>query len=412
MRKQYAVAALLLWLFTLSGCAGGIGGVPSPDYLNNTKLSDGKVPFTVDDLVNHIVCEIAAVDDAKDNPAPDGTTPNPYPPDLWKHGYVAQITLTLKVEDNVGLSPSLSFIHPYAVTGTSLTNLVDGNLNADRQRIYTTAFAIDMEKLKRQIDLEKLAGNTQPVILPYCANHGYFSLSGDLGIAGIITAGLTNGHYQKSYVAPTTANAEGKKSPSLVDVAVVLNPALGPNVAPNIVVSTPPTDPCKVLDPDKTPVSEGCPAKTANLPTFGSTVQFTILGSWDVGPTLSVKHFKGPSGTKGVLNGGETDTDTLVVAFAPKATTEKTKKALNDLDAAITELVTFNSDTAAYFNKHTNFRALSVDKVRNRLQANIDSADSVAAKTIASDDPTEAVATAQALTTNMILQNLNFSMPP
>ncbi len=119
MFQRYSRSIQILSLISVGGCAGGLQGVPSPDYIDTSATAtSGTTRLSVTDLVNHIECVIAS-----DKGLQELATDN----------YVAQITLTLKVDDNVGLSPSVSFIKPYALAGTSLTYGINANLNADRQ---------------------------------------------------------------------------------------------------------------------------------------------------------------------------------------------------------------------------------------------------------------------------------------
>src|SRR5271156_5780327 len=66
---------------------GGCANVPSPNYVGKDADDSG---VTVDDLVNHIQCELYN---------------SKHFSDLADAEYQAQVTMTLKVDDNYGLSP-------------------------------------------------------------------------------------------------------------------------------------------------------------------------------------------------------------------------------------------------------------------------------------------------------------------
>jgi hypothetical protein len=75
--------------------------------------------------------------------------------------------LYLQVDDNVGLSPSLTYIAPLVEAGTQWTIGASGNLKRSRQRVYNESL---------RLNLAKLDGRTcNKVVVDY-------DLTGDLGI--------------------------------------------------------------------------------------------------------------------------------------------------------------------------------------------------------------------------------------
>jgi len=250
---------------------------------------------TVADLVGHIQCELYH--------APGFT-------DLATNRYQALVTLTLKVDDNFGVSPTLSFIGPLD-PGTSLTTSVGGTLSVARQRIFTTAYTIDLNTLLK--NAPKVVG------LPNCTSAkgtGGFTLNltGDLGLGGIIAAGQDATYYKD-------VNATIPSSPNQT-LDVIFDPNKAPTMPPNAQVI--PDDKChaKKDGPNSKPCDQPpTTTKVANHtpPNFGSTIQFTIIKAINAGPLWSLIHFKGPSSANGLVNVGRTDTDTLVIAFAPGA---------------------------------------------------------------------------------------------
>jgi len=274
MTRGTHLTTLVFAALILSACAN----VPSPNYVGNNSDESG---VTVATLVGHIQCELLQ--------APNFQR-------LVDSNYRALITLTLKVEDNAGLSPSLSFIHPFSAPSTSLTYAVGGTLNVTRQRIFTNQYTIDLTKLKNN---EAAAGCSTPM------ESMTLNLTGDLGIGGIIAGGMDTVQYVNVNVDQPAPDKPQQ---------FALDATLGGHKHSSPLVGTvtqmkdgKKTDPARKDDkkPDPTP------------PSFGSTVQFTIVKSLNAGPNWVLKNFKGPNGSAGLLGAGRTDTDTLVIAFAP-----------------------------------------------------------------------------------------------
>ena len=392
---------------------GGCGNLPTPDYFSDwhrdatpvtaEQLNDTRVG--VDKLITHIECEILNASNLKwlvidpraaklvnhDERASD---------ELARNGgsalYVAQITLTLKVEDNGGVTPSLSFLDAY----TAFTFGINGNLNVDRQRTFTTTYWISLNKLL----LDASANNRCPNRLsstdavPKPSSSGPVpDLSGNLGIDGIIAGGLAargsnddNSDHYDIYVAPQTPGGGAKPAAtSSVTVSVVFDPKKPITEKPNVLVK-----------PDK-PSDNASDPLSAAFPTFGSTVQFAIAATLDAGPTWSLKRFKGPSGSKGIFNGGRTGTDTLVIAFSPAKPTAKTRAAIAELKRAQMALDSFDLE-------HHGQQTLSPQdqKARDALQSDLTLQRRNFFLALSASDNAEAIAADQSFTNNMILQNL------
>lgn len=352
--QKYLHVAVGAMVMVLGGCTG-IQGVPSPDYFwSESKADEGKAKLSVQTLVDHIECEIIS----------DPT----YSQELIASGYVAQVTLTLKVDANIGITPSVDFIKPYAVSGTSLTWGIDANLNADGQRTYTTSFYLNVaEMLRERRDVP-------------CHEKGVVSLSGDLGIGAIIAAGLATSMYDGALVPPPKPAAAADSTAQNPHPLELLRRSIGaPSIDDYVRAEN--------IEPFKTTAAA---IDATAKPSFGSTVAFTITGSGDAGPLWTVKHFKGPSGgSKGILNGGEVYTDTLVIAFAPCKTYAGTK-----------DLAELDTREAALLKGHK-----SVSELSTTDQASVAALDHIR-RVLESVDSAQAVVTTQTLTTNMILQNL------
>jgi hypothetical protein len=320
MRALHSLCAILSGGALLAGCA-----LPSPDYISRS-------PFTVQDLTTHIRCEIER---------------SPHLQELSGKGYVVQITLSLKVDDNGGLSPNLSFL-----SSTTFAYALNGNLNLDRQQTYSTSYALDLQNLA--------AENRNP--LGGCKDSGSpvaHNLSGNLDLEAIIEAGIAEIGQAEAY------NAVVKLPGSFND-------------------------------------------KGTKFPNFGSTVQFMLTEGFDTGPAWMLTNFKGPSGGKGILNGGRITTDNVIFAFAagPQPDEKKIAKLTKDLEI----VRAFAREAAALV---TAARLTNKGVAPDTLLTNKSAADArVRAKELELEEATappssNAAAAAQSFTTNIILQNLS-----
>ncbi len=295
---------------------------------------------TVLELTNHIRCEIEQA------PGFDK---------LSKAGYVAQITLSLKVEDNGGLTPNLSFMTGAGFKGT-FNYAIDGNANIDMQQTYNTTYILDLGLMPQDgsdcptPDKSKPEGTAKNGIIP--------SLSGSLGVGQIIAGGLAEIDQQKYNLAYKPAGYFNFPSKS---------------------------------------------------PNFGSTVQFMLTLGFDTGPVWTLVNFKGPSGSsKGILNGGHVTTDNLIIAFASAPRGISVEDAQKQLDTA-----TNARDDAEKQNRGKLLTQSSRENLA-RLQSNVDDARAVLAAAKSgvpqAQESSAAAQNVQSFTTNIILQNLAGSL--
>jgi hypothetical protein len=197
-------------------------------------------------------------------------------------GYLATVLLSLQVDDSVDLTPSLSMTQILPKPATSLVTLLNGDLGGARRRLFTTTYSIDISKL------------SYTCACPNLPKTKAYNLRGDLGIAAIIHDGLSS---QNDHLFPDDIITQARN----------------------------PTD--------------------KSGPAFGSQVQFVVTKSiTGLGSVWTLKYFKGPGGTNGLISGKRLDTDSVIITFAPqplptpKATTAAlvaaVKKTTDDAIAA------------------------------------------------------------------------------
>jgi hypothetical protein len=141
MFKFISRGLLAVSAIALSGCAG----VPEFDIQS---------PVTVAHILDRIQCEAHAA--AKDYPI------------FREEKWVGVADLFLQVDDNAGVTPTLSYVEPLVAAGTKWTLGVAGNLKRSRQRVYNETVTFDFLKLNGKMCAKPL--------VPY-------DLTGDLGIA-------------------------------------------------------------------------------------------------------------------------------------------------------------------------------------------------------------------------------------
>ena len=203
----------------------------------------------VADIVDEIACELGAA----------GVN------QLHNTPYSVLVFLTLEVDDNLDLTPSVSLINPLAVTGEVETNTLSADLGGARKRTFTTSYYLDTTKL--------------PTVCASNRNEKkLYKLSGSLDLFEIARDGagvLDKGSIQKP------------QDPKLVS-------------------------------------------------TFGSTVQFTITRQLSsLGPLWTLKRFKGPSGSNGLINGKRLSVDSVVFTFTPRPVPPPTARQIEaDADVA------------------------------------------------------------------------------
>lgn len=159
-RWNFAVAGLASLL--VAGC-----GVPSlyspPVPPNGTgQVSETLLAPKVADITDEIACELGR---AKQD---HGLLTSPY---------IVTVLLTLQVEDNLDLTPSLGFIHPFKSGAGNVTTTVSGDLGGDRKRTFTSTYYLDSAKL------DTAACN------PRRDKRRLFTLTGSLGLTDIARDG-------------------------------------------------------------------------------------------------------------------------------------------------------------------------------------------------------------------------------
>lgn len=231
-----------------------IGGCSLTPGFDSLTASSSNVAPTVDQLIDHIQCEIVDVEKGK------GIQTDEEKQALNKflsQSYIVYATLTLDVTNSQGLSPSLNFINPYVVAGTNVTQMLGGQITGMQHRNINPSFTLDLDPK-----------NIDPVRSQKCSEAaGTFGLSGDLGIKELILAGVQRST-EADFMFPF---------PSSTEMGAI---------------------------------------KAATAPAFASTIDFTVNYSFNAGPVWTLKHFKGPSGSSGLVSAGRIDKDTLVLSFA------------------------------------------------------------------------------------------------
>ena len=187
--------------------------------------------------------------------------------------YVANIDLTLEVTTNQGFNPSLSFIHPYATAGDSFTAALSAQYAKQQHRTMTLSLSMLVNREAAQVsgcEGEKSAGTTGG------------DIQGLLGIDEIFASGMTF--------------ADKATSPINLPVLGVSESKAGLEV----------------------------PDSTSSIPTFGSTVDFTLIYGAGGGPNWTLTHFSGVSPSSGLVSLLRTNKDTLQIAFAKVTKTAAT----------------------------------------------------------------------------------------
>jgi hypothetical protein len=204
----------------LTGCTG-------PAALNLNPLSGstdavGKIDLVID----RVICELSLAKQQGKSVS----------------DYIAVASITVKVEDTGGLTPSLSIINPLPVPSTSTSATVGAQFTRGRMRSFTQSFVIRPEHLRDG-----------------CEERPGSSLTGDLGLVEVVTAGLRAAGRPGS--SPGTLNPKDQH--------------------------------------------------------FGTTIQFSSVMGVNGGPSVTRTKFKGYGGATGLANISRTGTDSLTIAFAP-----------------------------------------------------------------------------------------------
>lgn len=146
-KKTIRLIALSLTI-SVGGCAGvpplNVGGPPG-----------------VAQIVDEIQCELLAAADKYKR--------------LKSENWAAAVDLSLQVDDNIGLTPTVSFIHPLVTAGTNSTFGASGTLKGARQRIYAESLDIPINAIKPRSCLPQ---------------SDTFDLTGTLGIVEAVDLGI------------------------------------------------------------------------------------------------------------------------------------------------------------------------------------------------------------------------------
>lgn len=242
----------------VSGCS------TLPNFSGWPTKPDEVVGPTVDDIVNHVQCEIVAllVIDLKDTALNLSPEDRKALSDFRTYHYLMTGTLTLEVVDTQSFSPSLGVVEPFLRAGTSRIVLLGGSYTGTQRRIMTLGFTLDLEPEKARAAANNQCKGFKP---------GRSTIKGDLGLREIILSGVKSAD---GFFFQSTPKVDDKKQP-----------------IPN-------------------PVRPG----------FGSTVEFTIARSIGGGPTFTLTYFRV---TGNLLSAGKTNKDSLVVSFASAGVRDK-----------------------------------------------------------------------------------------
>jgi hypothetical protein len=253
----------LAMLSALAWLCGGCASIPK--FAGGA----GALPPRVSDITDKIQCEIIeALHSAKYDPNSDVSVLAIYP-------HVVSVSLTLEVTDTEAVNPSLSYINPYATSGTNFTALLGGQWSGTQDRNYSQLFNLIFD-----------LGDETPEKWNACTRKKAAGggLRGDLGIRDVLTSGL---RYE-------AADSGGYKLRVL---------GLSPDDAQDPLTNS-----------------------AALSPSFGSTINFTIVYGMNGGPNWTLTHFTGPSST-GLLSYNRTLKDSLILSFARVVSSHQTKES-------------------------------------------------------------------------------------
>ncbi len=187
---------------------------------------------------------------------------------LMEDDYVAQLTITLEVTQNEGLTPQLSFVTPASILQKRSLGIA-GQMSGVQHRTMSESITVDMSLKKDQ----KACG----------ADYAGSRLRGKLGLDGIVAAGLKSTIGNPMHLLPEGTDWDDEP------VAAPLPPA---------------------------PASAPEKADYVLAPKFGSTIDFTVVYGINATPTWTLSRFLGPSpGSGGLANWVYTVKDTLVISL-------------------------------------------------------------------------------------------------
>lgn len=178
--SRFGTALTLLFAVAVSACAG----VPDLDIRPPAAANEKSETALI---LNEVVCEIM------------GTGANFST--LQENKYFIVVQLLRKAEDSTGLTPSLNFIDPLDIAGTSQTAVIGGEITNGRLRQFNLNFVIEASELKAE-SCDQAGRN---------ASAG--GLSGNIGLADVIAAGLDSKLQPPGVLYATLDGKNYSKSP-------------------------------------------------------------------------------------------------------------------------------------------------------------------------------------------------------
>jgi hypothetical protein len=252
----------------LAGAVSTLCACQTLPHFTDVATPQGVVP-RVSDITDQVQCEIlrSIQKSAIDPKGPLGG--------LQDLEYVANVSLTLEVTDNEGVNPSLSYIDPFRTAGNNFTALLNGQINGTQHRLINVTFTLDFDKNTKD------DGKCNP-------DNQHSGLRGNLGIEEIMATGLRY-----------TTGCRRKENEGCLD----------PEGSPYKIPAIGALDLRKLVDP-----LTGAPTLA---PSFGSSVDFTLVYGVGGGPNWTLTRFVGlnPPGAS-LLNFTRTSKDTLILAVA------------------------------------------------------------------------------------------------
>jgi hypothetical protein len=239
---------------TMTGCAS----LPTLHDVGTPAGKNEPSPPAVTDVIRHVECEIVkALSNSGDVDIKA----------FLDYDYIVYVSLTLDETVNEGLTPSLSYINPYATAGTNFTLSASGVLTGQQHRDFVESFSVDLDQ---NLAAAAAAGTCKTL-------DETSGIKGDLGLRQIIVEGARH-RDPSSYVFPVLgdeSNLDQQQKDAIGSISGQL------------------------------------------LPTFATTVDFTLVyGVTGGGPSWTLTHFTGPTGTSGLVNYSKTFKNSILLSFA------------------------------------------------------------------------------------------------
>ena len=193
--------------------------------------------------------------------------------EMNKNEYVVYVSLTLEVTDTEGLAPNLAFIHPYSTATENFTAGLNAQLSGTQDRTFTQSFTLN---LNPNIATPGAVTNCKEASL----------IAGDLGISQIMVEGLKHEDSKKFVFAPIVPIIQNNNNQYMYQ-------------------------------------------NNTLYPSFGSTIDFTVVYGLGGAPQWTLTKFTGPSGSTGgsLISANRTRKDTLILSFAPVGQPNPPKQA-------------------------------------------------------------------------------------